>query len=633
MHRLILLLAIPFALINSISGQTPLNSESIADSLIRNANAVIRFNTTTYDRTSVGKYSKTIHYAITILNSKGISEARLLIPYNRNSKVVRIEGYTYNSLGMLMKKINKKDIQDYASNNSYTLYSDNRIKHCNPVSNTYPFSVEYKYTIEYDGVVGFGSWVPQTGFNISVEKSELIFRTPVQLELKYKELNHSFDFNQSADKTITEYNWQVNNLKAIEYEPYSPDYLSIFPAILLTPVNISYEGTSGDFISWQSYGLWVHHLIENRDNLPDETVLKMQKLTDTINDIREKAKAVYQYMQQNTRYVNISLGIGGFQPIMASDVDEKGYGDCKALSNYTRALLKSVGVASYYAEIGNGLNKRIKYPEFPSVNQTNHVILCVPMEDTLWLECTNQNIPCGYIGRGNADRYALLITAQGGVLAKTPEYSIKDNHRNSTTNITLFDDGHAGFDIRADYKNYLFEDVYRFMHKSGKEQEEGLLKSLSARGLEINNFSIEDQSDKHALGELRVNGTIHQYGSKTGKRWFVISNSLLQMSTLKEINTSRKYPIYQAIGYTYSDTLCIHIPEHYQIEKLPEDLSLNSSYGSFGLTYRFEDNVITIVRAYTINNGEYKETEFDKINKFLKMRSAKDNEKIILIEQ
>jgi hypothetical protein len=51
-----------------------------------------------------------------------------------------------------------------------------------------------------------------------------------------------------------------------------------------------------------------------------------------------KAKLIYDYVQQKSRYVSIQVGIGGWKPMDASDVDRLGYGDCKGLTNYTKAL-------------------------------------------------------------------------------------------------------------------------------------------------------------------------------------------------------------------------------------------------------------------------------------------------------
>lgn len=109
-------------------------------------------------------------------------------------------------------------------------------------------------------------------------------------------------------------------------------------------------------------------------------------------------------MQNRTRYVGIQLGIGGYQPFPAETVDRLGYGDCKALSNYMKALLNATGIESVYTIAGAASNQGITMTDFPTVNQCNHAILCVPLHrDTIWLECTSQTTPCGYMSTFTAE--------------------------------------------------------------------------------------------------------------------------------------------------------------------------------------------------------------------------------------
>src|SRR4030095_3800912 len=127
----------------------------------------------------------------------------------------------------------------------------------------------------------------------------------------------------------------------------------------------------------------------------------------------EKIKRIYEYMQNNFRYVSIQLGIGGYRPFSATFTDQKKYGDCKGLSNYMKAALKSVGIKSHIAIINAQYNAEPVDPDFPA-NNFNHAILCVPGKDTIWLECTSSSAEFGKLGTFTENRNALLVTENGG---------------------------------------------------------------------------------------------------------------------------------------------------------------------------------------------------------------------------
>src|SRR5207244_663743 len=103
--------------------------------------------------------------------------------------------------------------------------------------------------------------------------------------------------------------------------------------------------------SWQELGKFQVQLNSGRDKLPDAVKQTVHQLTDQISDPKEKVRILYEYLQRNTRYISIQLGIGGFQPFDASFVASKSYGDCKALSNYMYSLLKEANIKSCYTQI------------------------------------------------------------------------------------------------------------------------------------------------------------------------------------------------------------------------------------------------------------------------------------------
>ena len=117
--------------------------------------------------------------------------------------------------------------------------------------------------------------------------------------------------------------------------------------------------------------------------------------------------ALYQYPGGHWRFSSL---------FKVSEVDKQNYGDCKALANYMHSLLKTVDIDSWYCVVQAGReHKESLMSDFTSMNQGNHIILCLPFKnDTTWLECTSQTIPFGFLSDFTDDRNVLACTPEGG---------------------------------------------------------------------------------------------------------------------------------------------------------------------------------------------------------------------------
>ncbi len=601
----------------------------IADSLKQNANAVIRFSHTTYERTAIDKYKETIHCAITVLNSKGNSFSEIKVGYDQNSKVTDIWAIGYNNKGVRVKETKKKDFIDVAAFDGFSLFTDARLKYFSWELPVYPYTIEYSYTIENTGIVAFSGWNPQEYYNLSVENASLTYKTIPDLSFNVKIPENKYETTESSEPPFRTTSWQAKNIKAETYEELSESP----SAVLLSPNKISFEGSYGDFSDWKGLGLWSYRLIQGRDILPVATIEKIKQLTANLPTEKDKIKAVYQYMQNKTRYVNVALGIGGFQPIMASEVDAKGYGDCKALSNYTKALLSTIGIESFYTVIGSGSSREIVYPDFASINQANHVILCVPQAtDTVWLECTSQKMPFGNISTSNSDRYALLITPEGGKLVKTPVYKTDLNTVQAKAEYEIGADASIKFNYQAEFNHSEFEDVFGLIQASAKDQKDFLLENIGIPSPTIEQFSFADESADIARGTMKLNGSALKYATKMGKRVLLPINYVLDNTTISSISDKRTRNLYRRIGFSYSDQLIIKLPANYTIENIPANSEFNSVFGTYSLSYQKSEKSILITRKLALKAGVFKKESFAEINIFLKNISKADKDKIILSE-
>jgi hypothetical protein len=256
-------------------------------------------------------------------------------------------------------------------------------------------------------------WYPISNYFLSVESATYIFKNPKRIPFRKKEMN--FDgYEITKFESDSQMRYSLKNQKAIKYENYAISSREILPQLKIALNQFSLKGVKGQASNWKEFGIWMHDkLIKDRGILDEATKIKVLKLVEGVSDPIEKTKIVYQYMQDKTRYISVQIGIGGWEPIAANKVDKVGYGDCKGLSNYTKALLDVVGVKSYFTVV-YAQQKRNIDKDFTSL-QGNHAILNVPIKNAedIWLECTSQTAPFGFLGSFTEDRDVLEITPEG----------------------------------------------------------------------------------------------------------------------------------------------------------------------------------------------------------------------------
>jgi len=628
-YRIIILIC--FFFISNISKGN--NFKNIPEELKKGANAIIRYEKKEFVVNSEMNGVYNVRYAITILNQNGDKHANLRVFYDNYSKINNIKGIIYDQTGKIIRKIKPKEIGDQSITSSGSIYDDVRVKFINVYQNRYPYTVEYEYTITYDGFISFPQWTLYPDYNVAVEKSEYIVKTNLNYNFHYKTTNYKDNKVKLFNHDLIEYKWDTINLRAIKKEPYRSHFSEHSPTIYFAPDNFYYDGYSGNQSTWIDYGKWVYKLLEGRDQISDKTKYELFDLLKGVSDPIQKTRLVYEYMQSRTRYVSIQLGIGGFQPFSALEVDKLGYGDCKALTNYTKALLKEMGIYSIYSEVYGGSYKRKFNKDFPGTNQGNHIILCVPFEkDTVWLECTDQQQPFGYLGSFTDDRYAILIKESGGELVKTKSYSKSDNLQSRIVKAKVDDNGSVICQIETCYKAIQFDNISHQFLYSREDQKKNILNDLKLNDFEVLNFNYTQQKNIIPIANETLNLKVNNYGSISGKRMFLPLNMINKQSYIPKKISNRKSEVVLNYGFTDVDTIFYTIPEDYTFEFIPDSFYISSKFGEYKSSINTYENELIYIREFKRNNGWFPSEDYDELIKFLKDISKADNKKAILIK-
>jgi hypothetical protein len=343
-----------------------------------------------------------------------------------------------------------------------------------------------------------------------------------------------------------------------------------------------------------------------------------------------------EFLQKNTRYVSIQFGIGGFQPFPASDVCAKKYGDCKALTNFTKAMLQVVGVRSHYTLVGAGEDAMPLQRDLVG-NYFNHAFLCVPLEkDTVWLECTSSSTPAGYCGDFTGDRDVLILTEMGGQVVHTPRYSAKDNRQMRRANVKIDAEGNATTDLTTLYSG-LQQDMPRAFATHGNEKDvrDALIRRLQLPNFDLKSFKYTADRQRIPTVEEKLSLELPHYGAKSGRRLFVQPNVFSKFSFTMPDTTAKKgrqsKVVANDMAYTDSDSLTFDLPEGFTIEHLPEAMSLKSVFGTYSTACRLDGKRLFYTRQLVLNNAEQPKETLSSLLDFMREVEKADKTKVVLV--
>ncbi|MCF8360001.1 MAG: DUF3857 domain-containing protein [Prolixibacteraceae bacterium] len=601
---------------------------NIPDSLLDESKAVYLFHNTTYTRQSKSVLIEECHFAVTILSDRGDYFTEFEYIYDKFSAIKKIECSIYDASGKHVRKIKNKEIKDYSAYDGFSLFSDNRFKEFKALYPSYPYTIEVKIIKRHDGFIGIPSWYPLKGYHQSVKETSVTLKFPPELPIKFKENNIGRTVkNEFDEKKIHGITWKATGLKPIKPEKFSPAFFNQVASVSFAPGEFEYDNSEGSLNDWKSFGLWKHSLLDDDFSLSPKTIEKLEELKEKYPGKKELTKQVFKYMQGRTRYVSIQLGIGGFKPFSPEVVDDVGYGDCKALSYYTKSLLGFVGIPSIYTTIGVN-SRKIVFEDFANVNQSNHVILCVPFEtDTVWLECTSQTIPFNHLFSGETGRKALLIKPEGGELVYIPEPV--ENKKKNIALIKLNEDDEFICEISTHLTGSFYDDEFSLLQLSDKELNEKLTKESGISDITLYDAEVVQNEN---IPEITITKKFRtkNLASKAGSRYILDISPFLPVSSFAEQRNPRRNPVYIKEKLDYIDEITFEIPNTLSVEHCPENKIVSSEFGSYSTQISVVENTITLQQHFTLLKGKHPVEKYTDFIDFINQIAETSNLNIIL---
>jgi hypothetical protein len=574
-----------------------------------------------------GKLVQTDTIIIQINNRNGEENCDIELSFDKDDPIIHLSAWISDTAGVIIRQLKKQDYTDENEISDDNLYQDYFVRKFTLKHNVYPYRIGYTYQTVSRQFLGVADWSPVLGTDIPTRKARLVLICPEKYPVRIHEKNiDSPRLQPSIGYSFR--TWNTSYDGSVKKETYCPYLWNFVPMVLIIPLQFTY-GISGTTDTWQSYGNWQNNLLGGLDKLP---LIDQQKITTLIGSIQDKRQIIqilYHYLQDNFRYVNVTLGVGGMKPYPAEYVSNNKYGDCKALTNYMKAMLHFAGIESYYTTVYAGWKPREIINEMPS-QQFNHVILAVPIDqDTIWLENTNNTNPFGYAGTFIQNRQALLIDGNNSRLVRTPSLRESDVRVSSRIEFFLDVEGNANINLHNNFRGEKFENYNSLYTQYNKDIQNSYIHDhLPFQAFEMRDWSLvkKDRDDRNI--ELKSAITVKHLLKKIGAEQYfsILPADIPDFTSPKKrrLPVILPYPIYE------TDTLIYHLPLTRSRIVLPENTYLKSKYGWYHIAFYQQGENVTVLREFLLYPQNIALTEYSDFYNFMSSIKSDEKRKILI---
>lgn len=602
----------------------------IAENLKKNASAVIRNESTVVEINKIDEIVYKNLSVITILNKDAISYSIPKIFYEKGDVISNVKVTIFDDKGAKMKSFSKSDFSDMAANSQGTFYSDNRVMALPYTPTSFPYTVEFSYEQKDQNTVFIPDFTPFDSYNISLQKSSFKIINKSGINLRSKTYDSPFQYAAvQIQDNGNEKLYTYQNIPAIDNAELVPNPQKILPKVSFSLDQFNLVGKKGNITSWKDFGLWYHNNLLTPVSVSTPQIKSEIAALHLSGSTEEKVKKIYQYMQSKTRYIFVALGIGGWQPMMPDEVQKKGYGDCKGLSNYMKTLLDEAGIPSYYAIINSNSSPISFDVDFPKM-AGNHVILVIPTEKgNIWLENTSQDIAFNHLSYSTTDRNVLAVKSTGIDIMETPSYTSQQSKEKQVLTVQINPDKTITGKGKFSYTGNQYDFNLFYVSLSQKEKNDAVkskFSHLNFENVEMNNFT--NNKDLASI-DFDLNFKASNYSKAMGDS-FIFRAVPIYSSGFYHTDENRQLPFENRFSYEDDYEIEYQIPTNYVVEEMPQNGLITSDFGTYLISFVKKEDKIIVKRSVNIKKGIYSKEKYNEYVNFRKKIISADNSKILI---
>jgi len=408
------------------------------------------------------------------------------------------------------------------------------------------------------------------GFDYS-ENNLFKITVPKGTQLYYTSTKSSEPPVEENDNKVS-YTWTAKDTEPLKNEMYMPAMENLIDVV-----------TISSFKDYTKIANWIKNIFEPKIQ-PQSVKWKADEITSKGGE--EAIKEIYDWIRNNIHYVPLEFSaLTGYEPHSASEILERGNGDCKDFSVILTSLLRSKG---FDAEpvLFSPFNSSL-----PGIYNFNHVVVRVKLnEKIIWLDPTCEYCPYGSFPYEEYDSYVLPFMSSTEI-GKTPHHKEIEYDTYVEIRYQILNDDFTKISSKTFYNDLISAELMRKYNRQMTDIDinksfEQLAGSICSDYNDLHfSFSNLNKSYEPFVTELEV--TCKSLTKSKDNKMII---TVLQISSMPPYlsESERNYNFYFGTNSRYKEKIEVTFPEEYTVTSDIRNISV-SEY-NFAYSVSFEKN-------------------------------------------
>ena len=350
-----------------------------------------------------------------------------------------------------------------------------------------------------------------------------------------------------------------------------------------------------------AFGREIEKALQSKANVSKEIQTMADKITEGITDDYQQAKALYNWVSKEIRYVGDFMGENDYAPHEASYVLHKRFGDCKDHNNLLITLLKAKNIQASSALIGIG--DSFKLTTLGGSYPFDHIITYLPKWD-LYADSTIGLAPFGQLSNVELDKPTVLTALNK--IGHTKKFTAADEQIIDESSMQIQADGTIKGTTETHFKGTKEITARNTFSGFEGEEKQKIVTDHLARYREsgTGTYTPSDVYDLNKPFTVSGTFTLDPISNIPGNGAITIpiglSKGAINYKGEVRPEETAEFPFRCQSAY-FEENTQLTFPSNVKVSKIPVAVSYVANGINYQTHYTLKDNAVTVKRSLGID--------------------------------